>query len=101
PTSQWLSSVPVSIHPAELALSPLQSVIAPEVKNSKLANLSKGRTFFFAAKGNNSINTKLKTAQKVTREASKIEVKNPELITSSPVQIPNPQHQLVQLTLNP
>ncbi|WP_337904027.1 hypothetical protein, partial [Mesomycoplasma ovipneumoniae] len=42
PTSQWLSSVPVSIHPAELALSPLQSVIAPEVKNSKLANLSKG-----------------------------------------------------------
>ncbi|MDW2910255.1 hypothetical protein R7W80_03610, partial [Mesomycoplasma ovipneumoniae] len=36
-----------------------------------------------------------------TREASKIEVKNPELITSSPVLIPNPQHQLVQLTLNP
>ncbi|WNM17605.1 hypothetical protein RNM28_01545 [Mesomycoplasma ovipneumoniae] len=34
-------------------------------------------------------------------EASKIEVKNPELITSSPVLIPNPQHQLVQLTLNP
>ncbi|WP_337892764.1 hypothetical protein, partial [Mesomycoplasma ovipneumoniae] len=30
PTSQWLSSVPVSIHPAELALRPLQPVIAPE-----------------------------------------------------------------------
>ncbi|WHF53732.1 P97 family adhesin [Mesomycoplasma ovipneumoniae] len=101
PTSQWLSSVPVTIHPAELALSPLQPVIAPELKNSKLAVLPKRYTFFLAAKGNNSINTKLTDAQKVTREASKIEVKNPELITSSPLSIPNPQHQLVQLTLNP
>ncbi|MDW2923882.1 hypothetical protein R7Z81_03770, partial [Mesomycoplasma ovipneumoniae] len=101
PTSQWLSSVPVTIHPAELALSPLQPVIAPELKNDKLAKLPKAHTFFLAAKNNNSINTKLQTAQRVTREASKIEVKNPELITSSPVQIPNPQHQLVQLTLNP
>ncbi|WNM16782.1 P97 family adhesin [Mesomycoplasma ovipneumoniae] len=100
PTSQWLSSVPVTIHPAELALSPLQPVIAPELKNSKLAKLPKAHTFFLAAKNNNSINTKLQTAQRVTREASKIEVNNPKLITSSPVQIPNPQHQLVQLTLN-
>ncbi|MDW2835977.1 hypothetical protein R7U59_03865, partial [Mesomycoplasma ovipneumoniae] len=53
-------------------------------------------------KQNNSgeINKKKTAAQKATSEASKIEVKNPELITSSPVQIPNPQHQLVQLTLN-
>ncbi|MHA0298163.1 hypothetical protein [Mesomycoplasma ovipneumoniae] len=101
PTSQWLSSVPVTIHPAELALSPLQPVIAPELKNSKLAVLPKRYTFFLAAQGNNIINTKLTDAQKVTREASKIEVKNPELITSSPLSIPNPQHQLVQLTLNP
>ncbi|WDV48936.1 hypothetical protein PWA39_01460 [Mesomycoplasma ovipneumoniae ATCC 29419] len=100
PTSQWLSSVPVSIHPAELALSPLQPVIAPEVKNSKLAALSKGHTFFLAAKGNDSINRKLETAQKVTKEASIIEVKDPKLIESSPLSIPNPQHQLVQLTLN-
>ncbi|MHA0305497.1 P97 family adhesin, partial [Mesomycoplasma ovipneumoniae] len=53
PTSQWLSSVPVTIHPAELALSPLQPVIAPELKNTVLAGLSKGHTFFLAAQGNN------------------------------------------------
>ncbi|WP_458613251.1 hypothetical protein [Mesomycoplasma ovipneumoniae] len=101
PTSQWLSSVPVTIHPAELVLSPLQLVIAPEVKNTGLAGLSKRHTFFLAKEKDPSINRKLETAQKATKEASKIEVKNPELITSSPVQIPNPQHQLVQLTLNP
>ncbi|WP_341490183.1 P97 family adhesin [Mesomycoplasma ovipneumoniae] len=101
PTSQWLSSVPVSIHPAELALSPLQPVIAPELKNTGLAGLHKRHTFFLAAKGNNSINTKLVTAQKATKEASVIKVEDPKLIESSPVQIPNPQHQLVQLTLNP
>ncbi|WP_341420600.1 P97 family adhesin [Mesomycoplasma ovipneumoniae] len=108
PTSQWLSSVPVSIHPAELALSPLQPVIAPEVKNTGLANLrEEGRTYFQAANPSRNqqnsvtINNKKREAQNATREASKIEVKNPELITSSPVQIPNPQHQLVQLTLNP
>ncbi|MDW2918126.1 hypothetical protein R7V44_03560, partial [Mesomycoplasma ovipneumoniae] len=92
---------PVTIHPAELALSPLQPVIAPELKNTALANLPKGHTFFLAAKGNNSINTKLTTAQRVTKEASKINVQDPQLISSSPVLIPNPQHQLVQLTLNP
>ncbi|MDW2916038.1 P97 family adhesin [Mesomycoplasma ovipneumoniae] len=101
PTSQWLSSVPVSIHPAELALSPLQPVIAPELKNTGLAGLPKRHTFFLAKEKHPSINRKLETAQRVTREASGIEVKNPELITSSPVLIPNPQHQLVQLTLNP
>ncbi|MDW2919603.1 hypothetical protein R7X12_03765, partial [Mesomycoplasma ovipneumoniae] len=101
PTSQWLSSVPVSIHPAELALSPLQPVIAPELKNTGLAGLPKRHTFFLAKEKDPSINRKLETAQRVTREASGIEVKNPELITSSPVLIPNPQHQLVQLTLNP
>ncbi|WP_341495076.1 P97 family adhesin [Mesomycoplasma ovipneumoniae] len=101
PTSQWLSSVPVSIHPAELALSPLQPVIAPELKNTGLANLPKRHTFFLAKTGDESINRKLETAQRVTKEASKIEVKNPELNESPPVLIPNPQHQLVQLTLNP
>ncbi|WP_341492965.1 hypothetical protein [Mesomycoplasma ovipneumoniae] len=107
PTSQWLSSVPVSIHPAELALSPLQPVIAPELKNTKLANLRpEGHTYFLAPnptkKQNNSveINRKKEAAQKATRQASMIKVENPSLITSSPVQIPNPQHQLVQLTLN-
>ncbi len=110
PTSQWLSSVPVSIHPAELALSPLQPVIAPELKNTGLANLrEQGRTYFQAAnpsghQNNNGsviINNKKKEAQNATTKASKIEVNKPNLITSSPVQIPNPQHQLVQLTLNP
>ncbi|WP_341517637.1 hypothetical protein [Mesomycoplasma ovipneumoniae] len=108
PTSQWLSSVPVSIHPAELALSPLQPVIAPELKNTGLAGLrAEEYTYFQAAnptkkKGNSAeINKKKRAAQKATREASMIKVENPSLITSSPVQIPNPQHQLVQLTLNP
>ncbi|WP_341517414.1 P97 family adhesin [Mesomycoplasma ovipneumoniae] len=102
PTSQWLSSVPVSIHPAELALSPLQPVIAPTVKNTRLAKLSGPYVYFNASgSGATAINQKKDAASKATRQASKIEVKNPELITSSPVQIPNPQHQLVQLTLNP
>ncbi|MDO6830112.1 hypothetical protein Q4495_03795, partial [Mesomycoplasma ovipneumoniae] len=100
PTSQWLSSVPVTIHPAELALSPLQPVIAPELKNSKLAALTTRYTYFIASQEKD-INTKKSDAQRVTREASRIEVKNPELITSQPISIPNPQHQLVQLTLNP
>ncbi|WP_337897803.1 P97 family adhesin [Mesomycoplasma ovipneumoniae] len=107
PTSQWLSSVPVSIHPAELALSPLQPVIAPEVNNTKLANLrDEGNTYFQAAnstrdqKNSGSINRKKEAAQKATREASKITVQNPTLNTSQPISIPNPQHQLVQLTLN-
>ncbi|WP_337902285.1 hypothetical protein [Mesomycoplasma ovipneumoniae] len=107
PTSQWLSSVPVSIHPAELALSPLQPVIAPELKNTALANLrDEGNTYFQAAnstrdqKNSGSINRKKEAAQKATREASKITVQNPTLNTSQPISIPNPQHQLVQLTLN-
>ncbi|MDW2932665.1 hypothetical protein [Mesomycoplasma ovipneumoniae] len=100
PTSQWLSSVPVSIHPAELALRPLQPVIAPELKNDGLAKLS-GPYVYFNGKDESEINIKKNDAATKTREASKIEVKNPELITSSPVLIPNPQHQLVQLTLNP
>ncbi|WP_337899195.1 P97 family adhesin [Mesomycoplasma ovipneumoniae] len=101
PTSQWLSSVPVTIHPAELALSPLQPVIAPTVKNTGLAKLS-GLYVYFNANNENNINKKKEAAAKATSKAkSKIEVKNPELITSPPVQIPNPQHQLVQLTLNP
>ncbi|WP_337902284.1 P97 family adhesin [Mesomycoplasma ovipneumoniae] len=100
PTSQWLSSVPVTIHPAELALSPLQPVIAPELKNSKLANLPKRHTFFLAKTGDGSINRKLETAQKVTKEASIIKIDNPQLVDSPALSIPNPQHQLVQLTLN-
>ncbi|MDO6826261.1 hypothetical protein Q4516_03025, partial [Mesomycoplasma ovipneumoniae] len=100
PTSQWLSSVPVSIHPAELALSPLQPVIAPELKNTALASLS-GPYVYFNGKDESEINRKKNDAATKTREASKIEVKNPELITSQPISIPNPQHQLVQLTLNP
>ncbi|WNM16786.1 hypothetical protein [Mesomycoplasma ovipneumoniae] len=101
PTSQWLSSVPVTIHPAELALSPLQPVIAPELKNSKLAKLPKAHTFFLAAKNNNSINTKLQTAQRVTREASKIEVNNPKLITSSPCPDPKSSASISSTNLKP
>ncbi|MHA0290428.1 P97 family adhesin [Mesomycoplasma ovipneumoniae] len=108
PTSQWLSSVPVTIHPAELALSPLQPVIAPELKNTGLAGLrAEGYTYFQAPnkkkdqKDSGSINKKKKAAQEATREASKINVPNVALISSQPISIPNPQHQLVQLTLNP
>ncbi|VEU71271.1 Uncharacterised protein [Mesomycoplasma ovipneumoniae] len=101
PTSQWLSSVPVSIHPAELALSPLQPVIAPELKNSKLVNLSSGNYTFFVSGQAQEVNKNLEIAQRATREASKIDVKDPQLISSPPLPTPNPQHQLVQLTLNP
>ncbi len=83
-------------------------MIAPEVKNTGLAGLrDEGNTYFQAAnitrdqKNSGSINKKKEAAQKATREASMIKVENPSLITSPPVQIPNPQHQLVQLTLNP
>ncbi|MHA0322981.1 hypothetical protein [Mesomycoplasma ovipneumoniae] len=100
PTSQWLSSVPVTIHPAELVLSPLQLVIAPELKNSKLAALTTGNYTFFLG-DEKKVNNNLGIAQRATAEASKIEVKNPDLISSQPLLIPNPQHQLVQLTLNP
>ncbi|WP_341491934.1 P97 family adhesin [Mesomycoplasma ovipneumoniae] len=99
PTSQWLSSVPVSIHPAELALSPLQPVIAPEVNNTKLAALPKRYTFFFGR--NSDVDKKLKDAQDVTPKASIVDVPEQQRITSQPLSIPNPQHQLVQLTLNP
>ncbi|WP_337897173.1 hypothetical protein, partial [Mesomycoplasma ovipneumoniae] len=66
------------------------------MKNTKLAALTtrnRNYTFFFGKE--EKVNDNLRIAQNVTRQASKIEVKNPELITSSPVQIPNPQHQLV------
>ncbi|MDW2930783.1 hypothetical protein R7X80_02895 [Mesomycoplasma ovipneumoniae] len=100
PTSQWLSSVPVTIHPAELALSPLQPVIAPTVKNTGLAKLS-GPYVYFNANNQTDIDKKKEAAAKATREAeSKIEFAETKLIESSPVSIPNPQHQLVQLTLN-
>ncbi|WNM17588.1 hypothetical protein RNM28_01455 [Mesomycoplasma ovipneumoniae] len=101
PTSQWLSSVPVSIHPAELALSPLQPVIAPTVKNTGLAKLS-GPYVYFNAKDRTEIDKKKTAAAIATREAeSKIEFAETKLIESPPIPIPNPQHQLVQLTLNP
>ncbi|WP_337902946.1 hypothetical protein [Mesomycoplasma ovipneumoniae] len=99
PTSQWLSSVPLTIHPAELALSPLQPVIAPTVKNDGLAKLS-GPYVYFNASQESGINRKKGAARKATSEASKITVQNPALNTSQPISIPNPQHQLVQLTLN-
>ncbi|WP_341515024.1 P97 family adhesin [Mesomycoplasma ovipneumoniae] len=100
PTSQWLSSVPVSIHPAELALSPLQPVIAPEVKNSKLAGLTGNYTFFISGQ-ETVVNNNLKNAQDVTKKASVIDVNDPRILNTLPLSIPNPQHQLVQLTLNP
>ncbi|WP_341513505.1 P97 family adhesin [Mesomycoplasma ovipneumoniae] len=100
PTSQWLSSVPVSIHPAELALSPLQPVIAPELKNSKLAGLTGNYTFFISGK-ETVVNNNLKNAQDVTKKVSVIDVNDPTILDTPPLSIPNPQHQLVQLTLNP
>ncbi|WP_341515106.1 P97 family adhesin [Mesomycoplasma ovipneumoniae] len=102
PTSQWLSSVPVTIHPAELALSPLQPVIALELKNDGLARLHKRFTYFNAngTTDANEINKKKSEAQQVVRIASMVKVEDPKLIESTPILIPNPQHQLVQLTLN-
>ncbi|MDO6856833.1 hypothetical protein Q4502_03870, partial [Mesomycoplasma ovipneumoniae] len=49
----------------------------------------------------NNVNKNLEIAQRATREASTINVSNVDLISSQPLAIPNPQHQLVQLTLNP
>ncbi|WP_341516014.1 P97 family adhesin [Mesomycoplasma ovipneumoniae] len=106
PTSQWLSSVPVTIYPAEVNLGPLQPVLAPELKNTALAGLPTRFTFFIAnAKKPNTgvkeINKKKSDAQKVVREASKVNVPDQKWISSPPLQIPNPAHELVQLTLNP
>ncbi|MDW2915516.1 hypothetical protein R7Z46_01070, partial [Mesomycoplasma ovipneumoniae] len=82
PTSQWLSSVPVTIHPAELALRPLQPVIAPTVKNTGLAKLS-GPYVYFNAKDQTEIDKKKEAAAKPTREAeSKIEFAETKLIES-------------------
>ncbi|WP_010321131.1 P97 family adhesin [Mesomycoplasma ovipneumoniae] len=103
PTSQWLSSVPVTIYPAEVNLGPLQPVLAPELKNTALAGLHTRFTFFIAnaKKGAREINKKKSDAQKVVREASKVNVPGQKWISSPPLQIPNPAHELVQLTLNP
>ncbi|MHA0297986.1 hypothetical protein [Mesomycoplasma ovipneumoniae] len=90
----------MSIHPAELALRPLQPVIAPEVKNSKLAGLTGNYTFFVSGQ-ETAVNNNLKNAQDVTKKASVIDVNDPTILDTPPLSIPNPQHQLVQLTLNP
>ncbi|WP_341491028.1 P97 family adhesin [Mesomycoplasma ovipneumoniae] len=100
PTSQWLSSVPVTIYPAEVNLGTLQPVLAPELNNGALARLSKNFTFSID-KDEKGINDKLKNNQTATRSASTINVPDQKWITSPPLQIPNPAHELVQLTLNP
>ncbi|WNM17601.1 hypothetical protein RNM28_01525 [Mesomycoplasma ovipneumoniae] len=83
------------------SFSVCQPVIAPTVKNTGLAKLS-GQICIFQCKGSN-WNRQEKTAAAIaTREAeSKIEFAETKLIESPPIPIPNPQHQLVQLTLNP
>ncbi|MDW2908724.1 hypothetical protein R7V75_03220, partial [Mesomycoplasma ovipneumoniae] len=103
PTSQWLSSVPVTIYPAEVNLNTLQPVLAPELKNTGLAGLHTRFTFFIAngKKDAKEINKKKSDAQKVVREASRVNVPDQKRISSPPLQIPNPAHELVQLTLNP
>ncbi|MDW2892218.1 hypothetical protein R7U66_03070, partial [Mesomycoplasma ovipneumoniae] len=103
PTSQWLSSVPVTIYPAEVNLGTLQPVLAPELKNTGLAGLHRRFRFFIAngTKDATEINKKKTDAQKVVREASKVNVPEQKWISSPPLQIPNPAHELVQLTLNP
>ncbi|WNM15318.1 P97 family adhesin [Mesomycoplasma ovipneumoniae] len=99
PTSQWLSSVPVTIYPAEVNLGTLQPVLAPALKNTALALLTKGYTFF--AGKEKDVNRKLGNAQTVTSKASIVNVPGQKWISSPPLQIPNPAHELVQLTLNP
>ncbi len=98
PTSQWLSSVPVSIHPAELALSPLQPVIAPTVTQNidainKLENFKQANT--------SEVDEWLKKQQELSRTIRTITVPDAQKISAPATTIPNPQHQLVQLTLNP
>ncbi|XBE78459.1 hypothetical protein VQY16_01520 [Mesomycoplasma ovipneumoniae] len=100
PTSQWLSSVPVTIYPAEVNLGTLQPVLAPELKNTGLVGIHKRFTYFNAS-SEKGINDKKKDAQKVVRSASIINVPDQKWILSPPLQIPNPAHELVQLTLNP
>ncbi|WP_341491626.1 P97 family adhesin [Mesomycoplasma ovipneumoniae] len=100
PTSQWLSSVPVTIYPAEVNLGTLQPVLAPALNNGALARLSKNFTFF--AGQVKQVNDNLKKAQAATSSASIVNVPEQKWITSPPpLQIPNPAHELVQLTLNP
>ncbi|WP_341492025.1 hypothetical protein [Mesomycoplasma ovipneumoniae] len=99
PTSQWLSSVPVSIHPAELALSPLQPVIAPELKNTELVGTK--IEIYKKASWDNEINSWLKAQQDASSKAKVINIPRVEPISAPATTIPNPQHELVQLTLNP
>ncbi|MDF9627444.1 hypothetical protein Q4497_00225 [Mesomycoplasma ovipneumoniae] len=98
PTSQWLSSVPVTIHPAELALSPLQPVIAPELKNTGLVQ-NKIETII-TAQDTNKIKTWRDDQQKASQTANQILIPANKPISAPTTTIPNPQHQLVQLTLN-
>ncbi|MHA0297371.1 P97 family adhesin [Mesomycoplasma ovipneumoniae] len=98
PTSQWLSSVPVTIHPAELALSPLQPVIAPELKNTGLVD-NKIETIT-TAQDVNKIRTWRDEQQKASATANQILIPVNKPISAPTTTIPNPQHQLVQLTLN-
>ncbi|WP_341500982.1 P97 family adhesin [Mesomycoplasma ovipneumoniae] len=101
PTSQWLSSVPVTIYPAEVNLGPLQPVLAPELKNTGLAGLpTKGLTYFNTSNEKH-VNERKNESQRVLRSASIINVPDQNRITSPPLQIPNPAHELVKLTLNP
>ncbi|MHA0305991.1 P97 family adhesin [Mesomycoplasma ovipneumoniae] len=98
PTSQWLSSVPVTIHPAELALSPLQPVIAPELKNTGLVN-NEIETITTAQDTNKIIEWRNKQ-QSASQTANQILIPVNKPISAPTTTIPNPQHQLVQLTLN-
>ncbi|WP_337892730.1 hypothetical protein, partial [Mesomycoplasma ovipneumoniae] len=64
-----------------------------------MAGLAGNYTFFLGQE--TAVNKNLSNAQIVTSAASKINVPNVDRISSQPISIPNPQHQLVQLTLNP
>ncbi|WP_341508554.1 hypothetical protein [Mesomycoplasma ovipneumoniae] len=99
PTSQWLSSVPVSIHPAELALRPLQPVIAPEVKNTGLVDAK--IEIYKKESDEKKINDWLEAQQDASAKAKVINIPKVEPISAPATTIPNPEHQLVQLTLNP
>ncbi|MFU0909435.1 P97 family adhesin [Mesomycoplasma ovipneumoniae] len=98
PTSQWLSSVPVTIHPAELALSPLQPVIAPELKNDGLVK-AEIQTLTNAQEVSKITEWRDKQ-QSASQTANQIHIPVNKPISAPATTIPNPQHQLVQLTLN-
>ncbi|WNM17595.1 hypothetical protein RNM28_01495 [Mesomycoplasma ovipneumoniae] len=101
PTSQWLI---FSAGEYSSGWTSFESAAAGDsswVEESRIWRSSLSHMYTLMEKDESEINRKRIVPQPKLERHLKLKLKNPELITSSPVLIPNPQHQLVQLTLNP